>query len=276
MMQDVAERLNSCAGCSKGGDPKRQGIADYDLVDEDEVSGRGTGHYCSRACMAVLAACLAYIVGSAFLPLPQPWERWFEFPGVRPTHDVRMVLTDTNKDSGMDYDCSIGLTAWTLIWSLTQKAWCCRYKNQGCPPDDNYDCQEGLNSMDIWPQGKQDFCCGYDGEGCMELQSKPAGHDCTYELEEWETAWSPMKKKLCCEKHNFRCDAVPEIPDMCTKACHFGGVDATCQERIDWLTGHPKPQGLKGELKACERAHEMVVRDCDVCSPCDLAAAGCI
>jgi len=277
-LPESLQRLTQQCNCGPGGgDPKARGIEDYELSMGEESASSQCSYYASRGALGTLAVAACYVILSAFVGLPQPWERYFEFPGVPPTRDVESVVHDKEEDTGMDFDCTIGKVAWGAVWSLTQKAWCCRYTGTGCPPDNNYDCEKDLASWETWDQDKQYFCCGYDLEGCAGVvnNAKPQGKDCLYQLEDWENSWSPAKKKYCCEEHNFKCEMVPEVPTTCAVACHFGGVDATCQDRIDWLVEHPKPDGLQGEARACEQAHAMVTRDCDVCAPCSLEDAGC-
>lgn len=275
-MQEI-QRLTQTCHCGPGDNPKARGIQDYELEGESPRQQQGgCFYYTWRVAIGVLIAFACYVTASAFFPIPQPWERYFEFPGVSPTRDVHSVVADKTKDTGRSFSCTFG--ALKVVWSITQKAWCCRYENKGCPEDNNYDCENHQSSWQSWDLDKKYFCCGYDLEGCsgMVSDAKPPGMDCAYQLEDWESAWSPAKKKLCCEQHNFMCDSVPEVPQTCNHKCGIGEVDATCQERINWLVTHPKPDGLQGDPRACENAVSMVVQDCEVCSSCTPEDAGCL
>jgi len=125
---------------------------------------------------------------------------------------------------------------------------------------------------------KKYFCSGYDMEGCAGViaDSTPPGKDCNFELEEWESKWSPAKKLYCCKTHNFQCDSVPAQPETCGTPCSTDDeVQATCQERIDYLLTHPQPDGLEGTPDACQEAHSRVSKDCSVCASCTPEDAGC-
>lgn len=279
-MQESLESLTKACHCARpGADAKDRGIEDYELEgDSPYERRRGWKYYAKRGVAGTGIVGIAYVVMSAFLPLPQPWEKYFEFPGVNPTRSVHSVIADKEKDTGMDYNCDLAGAAWKFAWSLTQKAWCCRYKGKGCPPDNGYDCEENQGSWETWDVDKKYFCCGYDMEGCAGVvsESTPAGKDCQFELEGWESKWSPAKKLYCCKTHEFHCEAVPEQPQTCGAVCSTDdGVTATCQERIDYLVTHPKPDGIQGEPGACQQAHGRVSKDCDACASCSPEDAGC-
>lgn len=59
--------------------------------------------------------------------------------------------------------------------------------------------------------------------------------------------------------------------DPCNAVCNFGELPATCNARVKWSLEHV----FDGKPHPCSQAHDLVLRQCDVCSLCELGETDC-
>lgn len=82
-------------------------------------------------------------------------------------------------------------------------------------------------------------------------------------------------EELACGMLNYNTTAAPvtEPPhgEPCESVCTFGGNPASCQARISWSVEHL----FQGKDQSCEKAHTLVMRQCPICSGCQVSHTQC-
>lgn len=193
------------------------------------------------------------------------------------------------------FDCDADFENFLSSWSNAKKEFCCKKRNRGCVPSAPYHCFSGRE--DSWPLSKQNYCCETHKVGCLKYDCAaglPFAHsgwseskkdfcckrfgegcafDCLADLAHAATAWSENQKSWCCRHEKKGCESMTESkkPGNCSVDCYHDGKTATCVDRIAYASKHT----YTGHVDACQKAHQLVQRECDSCSHCTLEAAKC-
>jgi len=135
-----------------------------------------------------------------------------------------------------------------------------------------------------------------DAHGVPEA---PPRYDCSAEYDVWETAWTPDWKAWCCENELRGCPSTSTRTATsststrstttrtststetstststkglgCDAVCEVAHVNATCGERIRWVTEHDDHDARK----PCHAARTLVLSQCSICGGCSMEEAGC-
>jgi len=130
----------------------------------------------------------------------------------------------------------------------------------------------------------------------------PPRYDCFAEYDMWETAWTPDWKAWCCENELRGCPSTKTTTATsststqttttrstrtststatttststrglgCDAICEVHDVNATCGERIRWVTTHDDQDARK----PCKAARTLVLSECSICGGCSMEEAGC-
>mmetsp|Transcript_95879 Transcript_95879/g.286194 ORF Transcript_95879/g.286194 Transcript_95879/m.286194 type:complete len:465 (-) Transcript_95879:189-1583(-) len=211
------------------------------------------------------------------------------------------------------FNCRVGYAHWQRDWTPEKKRWCCSHLHVACalpaaaalarPADDAYDCVAGLSTWEqTWPPDKQRWCCSKHGRGCAATTtSRPAAFDCNVDGATPLRHWLEDRRIWCCQHHGVACLAsspaskagarlaptttpkqvepaktlAPSGGDKgCEESCRLNGISATCTQRIRYSVKHQ----FEGDPGACEQAHELLMKQCPVCSRCSrssLSSLGC-
>jgi len=136
-----------------------------------------------------------------------------------------------------------------------------------------------------------------DAHGIAGAPEAPPRYDCFAEYDVWQTAWTPDWKAWCCKNELRGCPSTTTTTATsststqttttrtststetttttegmgCDAICELDSLNATCGERIRWVTTHDD----KDKKKPCAAARALVLWECDICGGCSLKAAGC-
>lgn len=133
-----------------------------------------------------------------------------------------------------------------------------------------FDCKEHYgNRTALWTQEQKAWCCTQVHQGCSHVNattSPPSAAAATTTLTPALGASSTL----------------PSQPaEACNSTCTYGGEAYTCQERIVFAaTHHPfaatNRSGSAALTDHCEKARDVVAKDCSACSTCPLEQPLCV
>ena len=195
------------------------------------------------------------------------------------------------------FDCDEGYQTWEIAWSDAKRNWCCRV-GRGCPETRRldagpsgpgsygiagrlaptaalatpsvappwppaatqaavHDCNRGFpQEISAWSVGKRAWCCLHQGRACPEEAAAATATTLTATSTETTSALRGVQAAAASPpKSDLGCDAV----------CLEDDVSSTCAARIDWLQ--------ENKAEECQVAHANVLKECAVCSECDLVAS---
>eukprot|EP00931_Biecheleriopsis_adriatica_P015953 TRINITY_DN11928_c0_g1_i1.p1 TRINITY_DN11928_c0_g1~~TRINITY_DN11928_c0_g1_i1.p1 ORF type:complete len:452 (-),score=79.77 TRINITY_DN11928_c0_g1_i1:74-1354(-) len=194
------------------------------------------------------------------------------------------------------FDCDADREVWQNSWSPAKQEWCCNHHpggdKAGCGGAQAtttvhevyvqangriYNCMDGLEDVQhLWDIDKQAHCCSQRGLGCPDN-----AFDCDSGYINWVHGWSTGKKIWCCARTNRGCPpttithtttqttTVTTTLSPCQQKCELSGSRVSCIERIHWTS----KDTFLGEMSPCQMAHEQVLRECSVCSACQVSEA---
>lgn len=121
-------------------------------------------------------------------------------------------------------------------------------------------------------------------------------YDCADQYRDWESMWTDTKMAWCCRHEQKGCtkattSAAASPPQTrshetsrstagalrqptstaCMASCTFDAQTATCGQRVQFAAEYV----FFAEARPCREAHDLVLKECSVCSDCMLDATGC-
>jgi len=114
------------------------------------------------------------------------------------------------------YDCLAALGNFHLAWSPKKKSWCCFNKHVGCEGDSppSVSAGEGMAWKRVEVNGAWFWEAVHSSVSAPPFfTSTPSPFDCESALQNHYRAWSPLKKKYCCQEEKKGCEgeAPPSI-----------------------------------------------------------------
>lgn len=160
----------------------------------------------------------------------------------------------------LQYDCMAERDDWQLKWSQPKKAFCCERFGEGCP----FDCKGDLASAErAWSDEQKQWCCHHQGSGCPRLAFL---HNTARKISHARQAATGQTTLKASNQTSSKIDNGTQ----CSVLCTHDGSTASCGSRIAWAAKHMQ----RGE-KSCERAHELVHKECSQCQSCSLFTDDC-
>lgn len=186
------------------------------------------------------------------------------------------------------HDCQNELSCWESTWSDSKKSWCCEHYHLGCasvvadattttaaqattsPMTTTISAATAAkiqNAPEAQPAESEEATT--TAEGVHNLTVGEDGGDPPYECREYagdvdddnsQEAWPAEQQAWCCQHELKGCTT-------CDTVCFVNSIAASCRSRIAWLKTH---QFKSEDENSCTSAHSNVLKECAVCSRCDL------
>mmetsp|Transcript_535 Transcript_535/g.1083 ORF Transcript_535/g.1083 Transcript_535/m.1083 type:complete len:761 (-) Transcript_535:69-2351(-) len=129
------------------------------------------------------------------------------------------------------FDCKAGYSKWQTGWSVGKKAWCCANKNRGCAHDAGAERESSAESPEAPPlpppPPPPPYPEALDGQQADGTTTTSEPFNCKVSANDWQRAWSSMKKGWCCVHAGVGCtSSARSSPTAATVIEQVAGTEA--------------------------------------------------
>lgn len=163
------------------------------------------------------------------------------------------------------YDCDLEYDNWETLWNPGWKAWCCLNRNKGC--------EATVTSTTFTTTDTSTTATATTSTQTTSTETSSTQTSSTSSLTSLTRTQTSTTVSTTTQISVTETTTTTMSPEVaCKQTCNQGGSEATCQDRINWVSKHD----TVNEANACEAAAVLVIADCsEECGRCTAAAAQC-